>query len=68
MQCERMRAILELSRILLLGTNHPIVTYQGNTIGPGLVTTHEIYQFRGARVGVTKVCGWGAYFTNIVQQ
>ena len=22
-------------------------------MGPGLVTTHEIYQFRGARVGVT---------------
>ena len=28
----------------------------------GLVTTHEIYQFRGARVGMTKVCGLGANF------
>ena len=51
-----------------MGTKSHVATYQGNTMDPGLVTTHEIYQFRGARVGVTTVCGWGAYFTNIVQQ
>ena len=55
MQCERMRAVSEQLRILLLVTNHSIVTCQGNTMDTGL---------RRDDGGV-----WlGPYFTNIVQQ
>ena len=36
MQCERTRAVSEQSQILLLGTNRPIMTYQGNTMDTGL--------------------------------
>ena len=50
MQCERTRAIAEQSRILLLGTNHPIVTYQGNPMDTGL------RRYDGV------VCGWGSIF------
>ena len=32
MQCERMRAMSKQSQILLLGTNRPITTCQGNTM------------------------------------
>ena len=54
MQCERMRAVPEQLRILLLETNHHITAYQGNT----MVTLLRRYD----------ECCVGANLTYIVQQ
>ncbi len=63
MQCERMRAISKQLRILLLGTNRPIMTYQGNTMDTGQAPPTKFINFAGpGRRYDGVVCGWGSIF------
>ena len=68
MQCERMRAVSEQLRILLLVTNHSIVTCQGNTMDTGQAPPTKFINFAGPGRRYDERVWLGPYFTNIVQQ